>query len=51
MTLINLQTTDIGTTSALAATLRHTLELTWDRPGRPVGALRRPDRTTGRRPA
>jgi hypothetical protein len=32
MTLIDLQTTDIGTTSALAAALRHTLELTWDRP-------------------
>ena len=33
MTLINLQTIDTGTTSALAATLCHTLELTWDRPG------------------
>jgi hypothetical protein len=32
MTLIDLQTTDTGSTSALAATLRHTLELTWDRP-------------------
>jgi hypothetical protein len=32
MTLINLQTTDIGTTSALAATPRHTLELTRARP-------------------
>jgi hypothetical protein len=32
MTLINLRRTDIGTTSALAATPRHTLELTRDRP-------------------
>jgi hypothetical protein len=32
VSLINLQTTDAGTTSALAATLRHTLELTWDCP-------------------
>ena len=32
MTLINLQRTNIGTTSALAAAPRHTLELARDRP-------------------
>lgn len=31
MNLINVQTTDAGTTSALGATLRHTREPTWDR--------------------
>jgi len=51
MTLINLQRTDIGTTSALAATPRHTLDLTRDRPVDQWAACAHPAAPAGGAPA